>query len=646
MCGIAGFVSRGDVNDERVLHSMLEAIHHRGPDDLGTFADGRLSMGMTRLAIIDVQGGKQPMSNETGTVNVVFNGEIYNYRELAAALRRNGHVLRTDSDTEVIAHLYEEHGSSCVDHLRGMFTFALWDREARTLLLARDRFGIKPLYYSDNPDAFVFGSEIKALVRHPSVRAELDPEALGLYLSLKYVPAPHTMFAGVRSLLPGHVLELSPRGTTVRQYWDLDFGDSATAPVSPADSVERSGQKLLELLQESVDLHLRADVPFGAFLSGGVDSSLVVALMTRSLKEPVRTFALGFDGAGGKGDELPHARAVANHLGTEHAEVRLTPTDFLEDAERVIWHLDQPIADQATVATYRLARAASQEVKMVLTGEGGDELFAGYARYRGERLAPLLKPVPHALRRTLWAAADRVPGDRTRRAKIAIYALLQDEEATRFANWFPLFNDGAVGEILSPSLRDVVAPDGAAKLFAAYLARVRTTDPVQRMLYVDSKLWLPDYLLLRGDKLTMAHSLEARVPLLDHVLAEFAASRPSSEKVKGSSGKHLLKHVARQLLPSEIIDRPKEGFPVPLAHWFRADARSFVNDLLAASRVRNRGLFDPAQVERLLSEHDRGRADNSQLIWGLASVELWHQAFTDTHSRPAPNLTRRVSVGT
>ena len=463
---------------------MLATLVHRGPDDAGTFVAGPVALGMRRLSIIDLAGGHQPMTNESGDLVLVFNGEIYDYRERAAELRGRGHRVRTDSDTEVIVHLYEEHGDACVEHLRGMFGFALWDRSRHRLLLARDRMGIKPLYYTHTADGLAFASEIKALLRHPGVAARLDPEALGLYLSLKYVPAPHTFFAGIHALEPGHTLVWDEAGVRVRAYWDLSFrGAEEPATGDEASTID----ELLDVLATAVDLHLRADVPFGAFLSGGLDSSLVVALMSRALAAPVRTFALGFERTAGAQSELPFARTVAEAFETDHHEVLIGPDDFIADAQRVIWHMDQPIADQATVATYRLAVAARAEVKMVLTGEGGDELFAGYARYAAERWSPAFRALPAAFRPAVWGAARRLP--RLRRAKIALYALLQSDEAARFANWFPLFNDTDRQRVMSPELRRATLPDGAARVFGAHLARADTTDPVQRMLYVDGKTW-------------------------------------------------------------------------------------------------------------------------------------------------------------
>lgn len=632
MCGICGFVRRdGRPASPAVLDAMLATLVHRGPDDAGTWVDGPVALGMRRLSIIDLAGGHQPMGNESGDVVLVFNGEIYDYRERATELRARGHAVRTDSDTEVIVHLYEEHGDACVDHLRGMFGLALWDRARRRLLLARDRLGIKPLYYTATDDGLAFASEIKALLRLPGVAARLDPEALGLYLSLKYVPAPHTLFAGIRSLPPGHTLVWDEQGgARERAWWDLRFepGDAAAGAPAGGDAADAAAvDELLDVLRTAVDLHLRADVPFGAFLSGGIDSSLVVALMSRALSAPVRTFALGFERTAGASSELPYARAVAEAFGTDHHEVLIGPDDFVADAERVVWHLDQPIADQATVATYRLATAARAEVKMVLTGEGGDELFAGYARYAAERWSPAFRALPRPLRAAAWRAAGRLP--RLRRAKIALYALLQSDEAARFANWFPLFNDADRQRVMTPDLRRATLPDGAARAFAAHLARAGTSEPVQRMLYVDGKAWLPDFLLLRADKLTMAASLEARVPLLDHVVAEFAARRPARDKVRDGAGKYLLKQAARRLLPPEIVDRPKQGFPVPISDWFRGPARDFLHDLLDPTTLGRRGLFDRAEVARLLAEHDRGRADHGPLLWGLASVEVWHRAFVD-----------------
>jgi asparagine synthase (glutamine-hydrolysing) len=607
---------------------MLEDIRHRGPDDQGVHLDQGLAIGMRRLSIIDLAGGKQPIYNEDESIAIVFNGEIYNYLELTEKLRQCGHVFRTACDTEAIVHLYEELGEGCVHQLRGMFAFALWDKSRRKLFIARDRLGIKPLYYSQVGECLVFGSEIKSILRHPEVHACLDLEALSSFLSLKYVPAPHTMFADILSLPPGHTLTCDSNGVTVRQYWDLSFTNNH----SGHHSENAYAEQLEMLLRESVKLRLQSDVPFGAFLSGGIDSSTIVALMSQFLDKPVKTFSVGFDMGGQGTDELPYARLVARQYQTDHHEIITTSRDFIDLAEQVAWHLDQPIADQATVATYMVSKLASQHVKMVLTGEGGDELFAGYARYSGERLSPLFRHIPRSVRSFALATSEHLPG--LRRPKIALYALCQPDEVTRFAHWFPLFGPERKRAVLSADLAQEL--DGTAdRTFAQQLAQTNATEPLNRMLYVDTKLWLPDYLLLRGDKLSMAASLEARVPILDHKLVEFAASLPPNLKLRHLTRKYLLRKTSRTLLPAEIIDRRKKGFPIPISKWLRNQAHPFMRDLLSPATVRRRGLFDADYVEEMLREFESGFANHAHLLWGLISIELWHRCFIDSPHRAA-----------
>jgi asparagine synthase (glutamine-hydrolysing) len=634
MCGICGtyeYQKRQPVERE-VLSDMLKVLRHRGPDDEGVYVDRHLAIGMRRLSIIDLVGGKQPISNEDGSVVVVFNGEIYNYRELREALTARGHRFSTNGDTEVIVHLYEESGDRCVDSLRGMFAFALWDKAKQRLFLARDRLGIKPLYYLERKGALVFGSEIKAILQHPDAEARLDREALSHYLSLKYVPAPHTMFAEIRALPPGHSLTCDSNGFRIREYWQLSFAPNHNHHSSEGECTEQ----LEALLRESVRLHLMSDVPFGAFLSGGVDSSTIVALMSQMMEKPVKTFSVGFIGEGSSFSELPYARLVAEHCQTDHHEVLVRPADLVDLAEKVIWHLDQPIADNACLANYLLSELAVSKVKMVLTGEGGDELFAGYARYAGERLSPWFQRVPRPLLALARNVAGKLPG--LRRPKLALFALCQPEESTRLTSWFPLFNHEMKLQLLSDDFKASLAEVQSDSVFAAHLSRTDAVDPLNRMLYVDTKLWLPDDLLARGDKMSMAASLEARVPLLDHKLVEFAATLPPQFKLRRLMRKYLLKNVARRWLPSEIIDRKKEGFPMPFSVWFRKEARSFVRDLLSPSVTRRRGLFNVEYVQKLLDQHESGTADHAALLWGLLSVELWHRAFLDS-----PPASQRLS---
>jgi asparagine synthase (glutamine-hydrolysing) len=447
--------------------------------------------------------------------------------------------------------------------------------------------------------------------------------ALSHYLSLKYVPAPRTLFAGISSLEPGHWLRVK-NGQVIekRQYWNLSFAKPTSVIHGKSD--DEYADELLALLRETIRIHLRSDVPFGAFLSGGLDSSTIVALMAEQLTSPVKTFSVGFEGQGIQ-DELPYAKQVANEFGCEHHTLKIRSEDFLGLAEKVLWHLDQPIADQATIATYMVARLARQHVKMVLTGEGGDELFAGYARYAGERYSRYTRWLPGFAGSGVRYLSERLPG--LRRAKIAISALSYANESKRLANWFPMFKDDLKQHLWASKLAQL--REGAESVFAEHLSRCDAIDPVDRMLAVDTKLWLADYLLLRGDKLTMANSLEARVPLLDHRLVEFAAGLPVHLKLRGSTRKFLLKKVASRLLPAAIINRKKQGFPIPIDQWLRGEASSLVQDLLSVESVRQRGYFDCDLIQKMIRQHQSGFADYSTEIWGLISFEMWARQFVD-----------------
>jgi asparagine synthase (glutamine-hydrolysing) len=626
MCGICGMFGWGTRQpaERDVLSHMLAVIRHRGPDDDGVYFDRSLAMGMRRLSIMDLAGGKQPISNEDGSVVVVFNGEIYNYVELREALCSRGHRFTTNCDTEVIVHLYEDLGKDCVQSLRGMFAFAVWDVAKQRLFLARDRLGIKPLYYLENRGTLVFGSEIKAILQYPDVEARLDREALSNYLSLKYVPSPQTIFAGIRAIPPAHTVICDSNGLQVQPYWRLSFNQGH----GDQTSEEAYADQLEALLRESVRMHLMSDVPFGAFLSGGVDSSMIVALMSQTLEMPVKTFSVGFASAGATLSELPYARLAAERYQTDHHEIVVGPTDLVNLAEKVAWHLDQPIADNACLANYMVSKLAADQVKMVLTGEGADELFAGYARYAGQRLAPWFHLLPRTAQSLTWKMAEHLPG--LRRPKLALFALCQQEEVAQMTSWFPLFNHEMKSRLLVDEYKRSLEDLRSESVFAEHLAQTDAVDSLNRMLYVDTKLWLPDDLLARGDKTSMAVSLEARVPFLDHKLVEFAASLPPQLKLKRLTRKYLLKKIARHWLPDRIIDRKKEGFPMPFALWFRKEARTFVRDLLSTNTIRRRGLFNAEYVQQLFDQHESGAADHSALIWGLVSVELWHRAFLDS----------------
>jgi asparagine synthase (glutamine-hydrolysing) len=622
MCGIVGFIDNqiSEAASRAQLHQMNETIIHRGPDDEGYFTAANVGLAMRRLSIIDLAGGHQPVYNENGNSVLVFNGEIYNYKELTQELVVRGHKFRTVCDTETIIHLYEDEGLDCVQYLRGMYAFAIWDKERQRLLVARDRLGIKPMYFLRANGRLVFASEIKAILKHPSVRAEVNLEALNDFLSLRYVPAPKTMFARIESLPPGYVLIYEDGKIDIRAYWRLSF-----AAIDYRRSEASYLEELGALVREAVRLHLRTDVPFGAFLSGGVDSSTIVALMSEFLDEPVKTFSVGYEG----NSELPYARVVANTFQTDHREIMIKGQDFPRLAEKVIWHLEQPLADQATLAAYMVSRLAAGHVKMVLTGEGGDELFAGYARYSWERLAPWFNHFPTAASSGALALTERLPG--LRRPKIALWALCQPDEVTRITNWFPLFNEDRRAALLTGSFRNALGRYSTTEVVAHHLTQTDAREPINRMLYIDTKLWLPDYLLLRGDKLSMAASIEHRLPLLDHKLVEFAATVPPHFKINGLTSKYLLKRFASTLIPARVVSRKKKGFPIPIGHWFRYEAREFIRDVLCAESIRRRGLFNPAAVAKLLQEHQDGFANHSVLLWGLANVELWHRQFIDAH---------------
>lgn len=629
MCGIAGLINLTLSATEiwPILQRMTNMMIHRGPDDEGFFVSHGVGLGMRRLSIIDLAGGNQPIYNEDKSVVVVFNGEIYNYRDLREQLRQRGHTLRTASDTEVIVHLYEDFGEDCVHKLRGMFAFAVWDARRQRLFLARDRLGIKPLYYTQIGERLVFGSEIKAVLQHPGVEARPDQEGLSNFLSLRFVPAPQTMFAGIYALPPGHTLTCDPDGVKFQSYWDLSFASNRNVQ----ESEDAYAEQLGELLRESVRIRLMSDVPFGSFLSGGIDSSTIVALMSEFLDEPVKTFSVGFEGDGEALSELPYARLIAKKYQTDHHEIIVRPQDLIALFEKVVWHLDQPIADDAALANYMLAELASRHVKMVLSGEGGDELFAGYARYAFERLSPLFQKIPELAKSLALSMTARVPG--LRRPKIALYALCQSSEATRLANWFPLFNSDMKSALLSDDLKAELNGTSTDHVFSQHLTRTDAADPLNRMLYVDTKLWLADDLLARGDKMSMAAFVEARVPFLDHNLVEFAASLPPHLKVKRLTRKYLLKRICRAWLPDQIIYRKKQGFPIPISVWFRKEARSFVRDILSPTAVQKRGLFKPEYVNKLLDEHEGGFADHGLLVWGLLNVELWYRLFIDSQTR-------------
>lgn len=634
MCGICGILNYGTLAPagRAALQHSADAMAHRGPDDEGFYLEGEIGLGSRRLSIIDLDGGHQPLSNEDGMVWVVFNGEIYNYAGLRKNLQARGHRFRTASDTEVIVHLYEEQGLGAVDRLRGMFAFALWDRRERRLVLARDRLGVKPLYFHSGPGCLAFASELRALRLLVQKSFQVDPQSVYDFFGFRYVPAPHTFYRSVNKLLPGHLLVVEKGGIRQECYWELPQEDAA--PLSAEDYAEQ----VLECLRESVRLRLAADVPLGVFLSGGVDSTAVVALMADLGVHPLRTFSVGFREA--KYSELPFARRIARRFSAEHTEVVIRPSNLAGELERLVAFRDEPIAEPTDVALYHLARKAAETVKVVLAGEGSDELFAGYPKYAADRLAGLVSAFPPEITSTL---ARLLPCGQ-RRAKLALETLAIPGEAERSAAWFASFTRQEREALFSRDFLAQVDVAHPARVFAHYLDQLRDRPPLKRMLYADLKVWLPDNLLLRGDQMTMAASIEERVPFLDHKLVELAARIPARLLTRGFRGKALLRRALGPYLPRETLGRRKVGFTVPVGQWFRKPLNSFVADLLLSPEARSRGYFNTAYLENLVREHFDGVRDRQKQLWALVNFELWMRKKSGVGSRESQIGIRKTTT--
>jgi asparagine synthase (glutamine-hydrolysing) len=623
MCGIAGFVGwRVERSEsERLLQQMCDAIAHRGPDDEGTFSAPGVGLGMRRLSIIDVAGGMQPISNESGDVTIVFNGEIYNHRALRGQLIDSGHKFATHSDTETIVHSYEENGSRCVDDLRGMFGIAIWDAGRQSLLLARDRLGIKPLYYWITDDGLAFCSELRSLLALDRFPREIDRLAVARYLALGYVPDPMSIFRGVRKLPPGHILTWDARnGARVERYWN---------PVQPEDSAmdeTEAVRELERLLMEAVGSHLESEVPLGAFLSGGIDSSTVVACMSRQMDRPVKTFSIGFEEAGF--NEAPDAAIVAEALGTEHTEfiVRPDADRLIEDVARIF---DEPFADSSALPTLLVSQLARQHVTVSLSGDGGDELFGGYTRYN--EMARRIELRPAALRRAVGAFARRMPHSSPGRNRLLdLSRQRHGRYTTTMAAALPLQDGGFARANLAAEageFEDLLRP-----LFEEAAIR----DFPTQMMLADIMSYLPGDILTKVDRTTMATSLEARVPLLDHKLVEFAVSLPSDLKMRDGTGKWLLRQAVSHLVPPHVLQKPKKGFSLPIGRWFRGELRHRV-DALCQANGRIHEYVDPGAVRRLAAEHLSGRRDHSGTIWRLIVLDLWF-GFLDAGELARPSL--------
>lgn len=629
MCGICGIAGGARVELD-VLSRMTRALRHRGPDDEGFFVrdyEGgpAVGLGFRRLSIIDLESGNQPIANEDDSIRIVMNGELYNYRELRRELSGRGHSFSTDTDTEVVVHLYEELGADCVSRLNGMFAFALWDEPRRQLLLARDRFGKKPLYYSDLGDALLFGSEPKALLNHPRCPSDLDLESLGRYLALEYVPTPRSIFAGIHKLPGGHTLTWRDGETMLERYWDMPF----ETPSQLSD--DELADELRQRLRASVRRRLVSDVPLGAFLSGGIDSSSVVAMMVaESPAREVKTFSIGFHDR--SFDESAHARRVAESLGTDHHEQVFTSDVMLDALPSMVDMLDEPFADASVLPTYVLSRFARQSVTVALGGDGADELLAGYPTFSAERIARFYR-MPRVLHEHVVAnLADRLPVSTANFStdfKVKRFVRAANEPAsTRHPLWLGSFSPREQQDLLLHAAGDPY--DEVRRAFD----EAPTREPIDRLVYSYARTYLQDDILFKVDRASMATSLEVRAPFLDVELVEFLGRVPPRLKLRRFDTKHLLKRAMRDVLPVGIASRPKKGFGIPVAAWLKAELREHLQEELSGERLRRQGLFDPVTVERLVSEHLSGRRDNRKQLWTLFVFQLWHRRWVESRATP------------
>jgi asparagine synthase (glutamine-hydrolysing) len=604
---------------------MCDAIRHRGPDDDGFYFDEHVGLGMRRLAIIDLKSGKQPIHNSDQTSWIVFNGEIYNYLELREKLEKLGHTFYTNSDTEAIVHAYDQYGSDCPKHLRGMFAFAIWDTRNEELFLARDRVGKKPLLYAEVNNQLIFGSEFSALLLHPDVSREVDYQAIDYYLSFMCVPAPLTAYKAIRKLEPGHSLRWRNGKIEIQRYWQPNFSQKLTI------GEQEAGERAIEILREAVRVRLMSEVPLGAFLSGGIDSSAVVALMSQESSERVKTFSIGFEEQ--DFSELHHARRVAEHVGAEHHEFIVRP-DAMEVLPLLVEHYGEPYADSSAIPTYYVARETRRHVTVALNGDGGDEAFAGYERYAAMQLAERYHRLPALLRQTLVErAVGLLPSSETRRSRIRdakrFLKAASLPKVERYLRWVSVFDDETKSRIYSADFRHDVYSPRALNLLEPWFAHANGSGIVDAALLTDIMTYLPNDLLVKVDIASMAVSLEARSPFLDHHVIEFAASLPEKLKLRGLTTKYLLKRVLRELLPAENVDRRKMGFGVPIGQWFRGRLSPFLREVLLSEKSLGRGLFVPDEVRRLVQQHTAGEKDHSSQLWTLLMLELWFQRFID-----------------
>lgn len=621
MCGITGIYNfNKQPVSRRLIREMTDVIYHRGPNDGGQYVDDFVGLGHRRLSIIDLSpAGHQPMSNEDKKVWIVYNGEVYNFKELKNQLKNKGHIFKSDTDTEVIIHLYEEYGQKCVKHLHGMFAFAIWDSRENKLILCRDRLGIKPLYYWFDDKIFIFGSEIKSILKHPEVKREVNLQGIYNHLMYRFSPCTETIFKGILKLSPGHLLILNNGNVVIKQYWDLVEKIALHREVNESLYVDI----IYQLLSEKTSSHLISDVPLGAFLSGGLDSSLLVGMMSTNLQEPVKTYSVGF-GVGGDIDETNFARESAEYFEADFNELICTSCSP-ELLEKVIWHLEEPIFDAAVIPTFLVAGLAAKDVRVVLTGEGSDEINGGYEKYLKNHkygsLLSLYSKLPIFIRRAFCNNGNQLSH------KLKSFNVKRLTESQKFSLLSYNFWEGtSKDELLLPGFKERVNKDPDP--FQIVLDNVKMRKDL-RFFYLDLKTWLPDDLLLKVDKMTMAHSLEARVPYLDHEYVEFALSIPAYLKFKGDNTKYLFRQAARKIVPERIIQRRQHGFNVPLNMWFNGELRDFIWDILTDARTKTRGYFNNEYIYNMLDTHFNRGGNFTRQIWGILMLELWHRIYID-----------------
>lgn len=627
MCGIVGITSRKrQILDERILETMNNCIVHRGPDEAGFYVNESVGLAMRRLSIIDLGSGQQPIFNADKTRVIVFNGEIYNFQELRKSLEKRGHRFYTNSDTEVIIHLYDEYGVDCVQHLRGMFAFAIWDTREKSLFIARDRVGKKPLLYSHQPNGdLIFASEFTALLAHPQVSREIDPEAINNYFSYNCIPAPQTAFQQIRKLEPAHWLRWKNGEIETKRYWLPDF--SRKIKITEAEAIDETTR----ILREATRLRMISEVPLGAFLSGGVDSSIVVALMAQESSQPVKTFSIGFEEQ--DFSELKYARKVAESVGAEYHEFIVKP-NALEILPTLVEHYGEPYADSSAIPTYYVARETRKFVTVALNGDGGDESFAGYERYVAMKFAELYNRLPKLVRGALIempANLIQTPGFKKSRVSDAKRFLQAANfpQAERYFRWVSIFNHESKIELYTQKFAEGVNLEAPAEVIDRWFAASNGAGILDKTLLTDQMTYLPNDLLVKVDIASMAVSLEARSPLLDHKVMEFAASLPENLKMHRFTTKSLLKKVAAQLVPPEVIFRRKMGFGVPIGNWFRGEMKSFVREILLSEKSLQRGIIKPEMIEKYVTEHLDAKHDHAHRIWTLLMLELWFQRFID-----------------